>query len=1272
MNKKLLFLLFFLFLPFIVFIKLNFIKANPDPGYEYYYPIANQNFTSDASGWIYGEENDVNNMASGAWSSSGGRIDPGSYNFHVADNSATAIAIVNQYINYSFSVKDVSNLISATAYASFHLTCTDDQLVYAKLNLITPSGNVVNLWTSQTWKTTAALDTGWINVTVDVLSNFTTYGTGTYQLSLMVHTETDGAGANTAKTTCDHYLDDAGVQLVYLPQPPIWSNLSQSTNKPGVGAQVKLSAYWTDNTYLDKAWLSTNETGTWQNYSFIDFNKASSGWSNFTWYNPNVPAGTVVAWRIYANDTFGNENATDIMTFTVQPVYLLVNLTFPYLSIYSQQNPFLIAQNNTFFVNATVTCFSEGDDGECNSVIASVRYNSTSLPDTPISTNIGATPFWYEKDVKKVSSGTNYVINGGFESGNTNGWIIEAGLQSPTIQTIGCHDGSYCFGALGSSSTTSTANALYWRIIQNASSGFNPIEITDDLYFSIWIYGSNYAEYSYTNVTLGFDDGTIAIIAYTLGMWSSTDSTYLGGNPGFGYFTKLLSRIKNYKSSGKIINITIEVRKGPDSYLRYYPTVIIDSISIFNGTILLINSQNLNFSLYYPAKKWLEGYNITTNFIDYASIHQGATVTASSSVTGNGYDCYVPAKAIDDLAFNESYIGASPCGKAYWKSNNEGSGAWINISFPTAVTINRIDLWDPPTTDNITSGHILFEDGSIVYFGRLPPDGSTPLKITFPPKITRWIKIVIDSVEGVAGLLEVDAYSYLPQDKIFVHTFTFPEGGINSSFDVYDVSGKFFLFNKSFSNIMGGDVYNSTGFAACGYLKPGETCQVSWLINATGQINSFWLIDVNFSSSAAIPQNDTNNVYIKIVFATREINIIILNETGLNEKTIAKLLDENYNLMYSFSKTHKQPLEYFKNYSIEISQLIKTSNLTVIINQINVTQDLNLLFQIVENYTGYLPSSISNITSIFSFNDTNIIFSNSTLYIPKEGINVNKILHCLNWDFSNSNCSKWEIKTLNYYNAQQNSSHIWFTVNNFFGYAGGYGYNANLTIYDDTDFVSKDINQNITFYANYSDVLTGKPINGTNVYCNISFNISGTWTPYEQMIFNTTSLLYEYTRSFSERGTFYFKVICDGSSLGYDILEANDTFQVGLIIEAINVTFDYINFTNVKPQEFASADGNVNLIYNITNIGNVALNIWIKADNLTNETLGYIIPASNLYANSTFSSALIQLSNNYILFYSNLQPQQTLTIFFYLQVPSVLAGIYKGKIYFCGNYTSLC
>lgn len=68
---------------------------------------------------------------------------------------------------------------------------------------------------------------------------------------------------------------------------------------------------------LDWAWLSTNETGVWENKTYLDMNDATDWtWSNFTWSNPSF-AGTL-GWKIYYNDTSGFINASNLMSFDVR------------------------------------------------------------------------------------------------------------------------------------------------------------------------------------------------------------------------------------------------------------------------------------------------------------------------------------------------------------------------------------------------------------------------------------------------------------------------------------------------------------------------------------------------------------------------------------------------------------------------------------------------------------------------------------------------------------------------------------------------------------------------------------------------------------------------------------------------------------------------------------------------------------------------------------------------------------------------------------------
>jgi hypothetical protein len=52
----------------------------------------------------------------------------------------------------------------------------------------------------------------------------------------------------------------------------------------------------------------------------------------------------------------------------------------------------------------------------------------------------------------------------------------------------------------------------------------------------------------------------------------------------------------------------------------------------------------------------------------------------------------------------------------------------------------------------------------------------------------------------------------------------------------------------------------------CANMNENDRCQLNWTVNATGNINTYWKIDVNFTSSFSyISSNDTNDTIIKIV-----------------------------------------------------------------------------------------------------------------------------------------------------------------------------------------------------------------------------------------------------------------------------------------------------------------------------------------------------------------------------------------------------------------------
>ena len=106
---------------------------------------------------------------------------------------------------------------------------------------------------------------------------------------------------------------------------PNWTNQDQkikgvSANDFHRGDIFVLSSDWKDNYGLSKTFLETDESGNWKNLSSYDSPNNLTGLSDsisFNWVNNTLNLGNVVSWRIYANDSAGNMNRTDVKNFTL-------------------------------------------------------------------------------------------------------------------------------------------------------------------------------------------------------------------------------------------------------------------------------------------------------------------------------------------------------------------------------------------------------------------------------------------------------------------------------------------------------------------------------------------------------------------------------------------------------------------------------------------------------------------------------------------------------------------------------------------------------------------------------------------------------------------------------------------------------------------------------------------------------------------------------------------------------------------------------------------
>jgi hypothetical protein len=165
--------------------------------------------------------------------------------------------------------------------------------------------------------------------------------------------------------------------------PPLWQNpgTNDTDNSILQGQAINLTAQGKDETALDWAWLATNETGVWQNktnYSSpMNMNNVANTWtwSNFTWSNSSVGGigNVTVGWRIYYNDTSGNENATDIRTFEIVPLQIIITLESDSMNSLSQ----IVSRPNRNILCYGKASYNNGNDFANKPL--TFTYDSTAL-----------------------------------------------------------------------------------------------------------------------------------------------------------------------------------------------------------------------------------------------------------------------------------------------------------------------------------------------------------------------------------------------------------------------------------------------------------------------------------------------------------------------------------------------------------------------------------------------------------------------------------------------------------------------------------------------------------------------------------------------------------------------------------------------------------------------------------------------------------------------------------------------------------------------------
>jgi hypothetical protein len=94
---------------------------------------------------------------------------------------------------------------------------------------------------------------------------------------------------------------------------------------------------------------------------------------------------------------------------------------------------------------------------------------------------------------------------------------------------------------------------------------------------------------------------------------------------------------------------------------------------------------------------------------------------------------------------------------------------WIQLTWPTPQTIDRVVLYDRPSLEEHTAGGTLhFSDGSKIRVFAIPNNG-TAKAVVFAPKTVSWVRFeVTDGLGKNLGLSEIEVFSHLPPENDFV------------------------------------------------------------------------------------------------------------------------------------------------------------------------------------------------------------------------------------------------------------------------------------------------------------------------------------------------------------------------------------------------------------------------------------------------------------------------------------------------------------------------
>lgn len=1043
------------------------------------YPVANQNFTSDSSGWVYGEV-DADGVATGAWETTGGHYDPGVFHMRHDDTLATANPTSEQWINYSFSVTTIPS--SAKVYAWYELVTDDDTDYHAEVRLILPNSTEVTLYTSPT--VTAAGDTGWVQVNVDASSYFTQ--TGTYTLKLYV--QTGPAPKNADKPTNDAYWDDAGVELVmptyglavehnatnvsysgtlktinvsinftsttnddynlsifdfvnnlwdsapcqnvsvaannylmvwcnvttnptnYLSsdgkirvrlnstpdtdqgmlkeeyvqyyvsyqladtQPPTWSNMV--TDNPTSYDPTKATVFnitWQDDVQVDTVLIEGNWSGTPQNYTM---SLASGTLQNGIWtYSQVLPAGTFY-WKSYANDTSNNWNSSNVVVFTINKATPLIHLAL---------NGTEADRSYTYPEAVNATGWVEQGDASATEVL---YRNNTQVATGSPATEIATLPAGYWNYTYVYQESQNYTSASITRFAQVN--------KGPT-QTYLYINGSRANIVVGQGDTlnftvvtnvsgrnvelwTNYSDGVYKRWDGPSLEPLTNLTTLDTI--GTWEFTGNFS--GDENYTASYESWIVEVLS-VYPQWSNNKTSPASPalwQPSQHYQFNITWQddkgidtvLIEHNFTGSFANYTMSkgaaINAGYEYFYDYYNlsagtyawrSYANDTDGHWNASdlfIFIVKPRSLKIYQYVQVVNWTND-NITYNLTVIVYNNDSLTFQNISVNLDPKFGDTITIDSLDpgqEAKLSATNLSQRPSGHDEWFNITPA-----NLSGNFTGSSNKIDTIlpvDPPTKiKGYLEVHLVAPDYNII--------------TNVVQNTTFWVNATVVCRNSLVGCQSVNG------TVLYNATSANPDTPVNTTF-----GAKPFFINET----------PAYATKSCGDLALDQQCNLSWLVNASGDINTYWKIGTFFNSSSSnVKSNYSENATVSItscvVDMTTYFNVIDFGT--LQPNTYNNSAPGNSNSEYNVSVNPGScNLDiYIKGTNLtnsSLSTIIEVSNLTFSnqSNDVATTIPLSSAYKLVRN--NIFPGT--NVTIWFWLNVPPVYAGvyNGTIYI--EGV----------------------------------------------------------------------------------------------------------------------------------------------------------------------------------------------------------------------------------------------------------------------------------------------